>query len=368
MAKAADLLREFKELFGERGGDNTLRNVPRNVEEGHRVVPLCKDLLATRSARLQGYFRRWDERKHQVGTPEGPREIDVNLHLEEQRLVGTGMWEAAWALAQLHYAQWLGQEAASGRRELGKGHPLCNLALVGQAVRSPTLERHYGLLSSAGDVYKAAPGTRAHTASAPRSPSGTSPMGSTMSGAGKSPHGSPASAHTSPSTWRRHWPDAGSRRTQPHGWISWQGSVPARRGPSSRCCCDVPQRVRPPRPSGERALRPRLASSSRQRLGSGCMRRAAPRTNKSILWCATNPSTWGQSGLTRAPGSWSASHLLSRSQAGNSGTSPRSACSTARSSVSSSLARASPVARSSTNPRPPNSSGADSRSTDSSYW
>jgi hypothetical protein len=34
-----------------------------------------------------------------------------------------------------------------------KGHPLCNLALIGQAIGSPSLTRHYALLSSAGDVY-----------------------------------------------------------------------------------------------------------------------------------------------------------------------------------------------------------------------
>lgn len=45
------------------------------------------------------------------------------------------------------------QEMATGQRVTNKGHPLCNIALVGAALGSPALIRHYGSLSSAGDFY-----------------------------------------------------------------------------------------------------------------------------------------------------------------------------------------------------------------------
>ena len=63
-----------------------------------------------------------------------------------------GQWEGGWALAQLHYAQLL-QHDSEEQKTLHKGHPLCNLALVGQVVRPLLLIRHYALLSSAGDIY-----------------------------------------------------------------------------------------------------------------------------------------------------------------------------------------------------------------------
>jgi hypothetical protein len=66
--------------------------------------------------------------------------------------VHDGQWEGAWALAQLHYDQLVKHETKSGIRQ-HKGHPLCALALIGQAIRSPSLTRHYALLSSAGDIY-----------------------------------------------------------------------------------------------------------------------------------------------------------------------------------------------------------------------
>src|SRR5262249_25069945 len=64
----------------------------------------------------------------------------------------TGQWEGAWALSQLHYDQYLKQEVKTKDR-LHKGDPLCNLAILARSIDSPTLIRHYALLSSAGDIY-----------------------------------------------------------------------------------------------------------------------------------------------------------------------------------------------------------------------
>src|SRR5262249_2275258 len=91
---------------------------------------------------LYDYFVAWDERSENERKP-----LNVELWLALN-----GQWEAAWALAQLHYDQFLKQEAKAKKR-LGKGHPLCNLAIVGRQIGSPTLTRHYATLSSAGDVY-----------------------------------------------------------------------------------------------------------------------------------------------------------------------------------------------------------------------
>ncbi|MFL5243173.1 MAG: restriction endonuclease [Gemmataceae bacterium] len=67
-------------------------------------------------------------------------------------LISIGMIEAAWNVAQLHSDQTQKKEAASGAR-LHKGHPVCGLAILGQALQSNALRRHNAQLSSAGDIY-----------------------------------------------------------------------------------------------------------------------------------------------------------------------------------------------------------------------
>jgi hypothetical protein len=138
MSVSNELLQEFYALFGDNGGDR----LPGNVGVSRTVVNVCQELMQIEDPILFDYFKQWDSRTEEECKPFGIGQL----------LVHRGQWEGAWALAQLHYDQLLKYEAKNRTRQ-HKGHPLCNLALVGQAIGSPSLTRHYALLSSAGDVY-----------------------------------------------------------------------------------------------------------------------------------------------------------------------------------------------------------------------
>jgi hypothetical protein len=138
LPKADERLKRFQAVFGENGGDF----YPGNVGISRTAQAVCHEMMSLTDPVLYDYFAAWDKRRENERKPLGV----------EFALVQNGQWEAAWALAQLHYDQFLKEEAKTKRR-LGKGHHLCNLALVGREIGSPTLTRHYAMLSSAGDVY-----------------------------------------------------------------------------------------------------------------------------------------------------------------------------------------------------------------------
>jgi hypothetical protein len=138
MATTNELLKEFYALFGNLAGNQ----IPGNVGISRTAANVCQELMKENNAILFDYFETWEKQTIEERKPFGI----------EQLLVRRGQWEGAWALAQLHYDQRLKQEAKNGTCQ-HKGHPLCNLALVGQAIGSPSLMLHYALLSSAGDVY-----------------------------------------------------------------------------------------------------------------------------------------------------------------------------------------------------------------------
>jgi hypothetical protein len=137
-ASTDNLLRQFASLFGEKGGDV----YPGNVGVSRTALALCQEAMEAADPLLYDYFVAWDKQAEDARKPLGV----------ELWLVHNGQWEAAWALGQLHYDQFLKQEAKTKKR-LGKGHPLCNIAIVGRQIGSPTLTRHHAMLSSAGDVY-----------------------------------------------------------------------------------------------------------------------------------------------------------------------------------------------------------------------
>ena len=136
MASNSFSLTEFFRLFGTKGGDI----LPGNVGTSRTVVTTCLDLMLNSDTVLYDYFIEWDARTN-----------NQNPITTELSLLGQGQWEGAWALAQLHYDQFLKSENKNGSR-LHKGHPLCNLAILGRELGSPSLTRHYALLSSAGDI------------------------------------------------------------------------------------------------------------------------------------------------------------------------------------------------------------------------
>ena len=140
MATTDELLKEFYALFGKNGGDW----LPGNVGICRTAANICHELMRVGEPILfDDYFAAWDQRTEDERKPFG---------IEQLLAIARGQWEGAWSLAQLHYDQQLKQEAKVKDR-LHKGHPLCNLALVGRAIGSPSLIRHYALLSSAGDLY-----------------------------------------------------------------------------------------------------------------------------------------------------------------------------------------------------------------------
>jgi hypothetical protein len=133
-----NFLRDFYKIFGNKGGDR----VPGNVGVSRGVASICREIMTVEKPVLFDFFETWGNQTDAQRTPWGI----------EQALVQLGQWEGAWALAQLHYDQLLKQEAKDKDRHQ-KGVALCNLALLGQAIGSPSLTRHYAHLSSAGDLY-----------------------------------------------------------------------------------------------------------------------------------------------------------------------------------------------------------------------
>lgn len=133
-----ELLKDFRALFGDRGGDV----LPGNTGLSRSAATVCRGLMTVQEPVLYEYFRAWDERPEQERTP----------YAVVQSLAAIGQWEGAWALAQLHHDQLLKQESRTAGKE-HKGNLLCNIALLGRTIRSPSLARHYAMLSSAGDVY-----------------------------------------------------------------------------------------------------------------------------------------------------------------------------------------------------------------------
>jgi hypothetical protein len=138
MPDTTELLAQFRGVFGDNGGDF----YPGNIGVSRTAHDICRDIMMLPDPELFDYFAAWNDHKEDARKP----------HNVAYWLVKNGQWEGAWALAQLHYDQVLKQEAKTKKR-LHKGHPLCNLAIIGREIGSPALTRHFAMLSSAGDIY-----------------------------------------------------------------------------------------------------------------------------------------------------------------------------------------------------------------------
>jgi hypothetical protein len=142
-------LSEFTALFGNQP-DGCDQDRIGHCKESPNIVTRCRAAMDGLAEELFDYFEDWD------------RSADGNKpYAVEQFLAANGRWEAAWSIARLHVDQVMKREFATGARVVGKGHPLCNVALVGQRIGASALVRHYGQLSSAGDLYKAVAGAPA---------------------------------------------------------------------------------------------------------------------------------------------------------------------------------------------------------------
>src|ERR1700722_17562962 len=136
---------EFVSFFVDEKG---VCRVPENWGSGRTVLPICRRIFDYSEPILYQKLIEWDE-QFRLRPRRGPYVKVVNLALELHQL---GQWEGAWALGQLHYDQFIKEEARTKER-LHKGHPACGLAILARQIGSPSLSRHYALLSSAGDVY-----------------------------------------------------------------------------------------------------------------------------------------------------------------------------------------------------------------------
>lgn len=124
MPDTTELLAQFRGVFGENGGDF----YPGNIGVSRTARDICQDIMRLPDPELFDYFAAWNDHKEDARKP-----LSVAYWL-----VNNGQWEGAWALAQLHYDQVLKQEAKTKKR-LHKGHPLCNLAIIGREIGSPAL-------------------------------------------------------------------------------------------------------------------------------------------------------------------------------------------------------------------------------------
>jgi hypothetical protein len=144
MTTPTSIVADFTDLFGEQPNGCDAVKVS-HCKESPRIVTLCRAALGCETSDLFDYFKKWDDSKDGLK----PRDI-------EYQLACMGRWEAAWSLARVHVDQVAKQEQATGQRVADKGHPLCNVALVGHDLGCRAIVQHYGQLSSAGDLYRAA--------------------------------------------------------------------------------------------------------------------------------------------------------------------------------------------------------------------
>jgi hypothetical protein len=144
MATVTPILDSFRQLFGNQPDGCDAASVGHCQESPH-IVTLCREAMGRPTAELYDYFEDWDKSAD-----------ERRPYAIEQILALNGRWEAAWSIARLHIDQIMKRELVTGTRLVQKGHPFCNAALVGRAIRGSALVRHYGQLSSAGDLYRAA--------------------------------------------------------------------------------------------------------------------------------------------------------------------------------------------------------------------
>lgn len=142
----------FETVFGRQpdgGEDDRLFAEALHCQMTPPVIEACRAALALGTPALYEYFEAWDR-----STSWTPGKGDRRPRDMEGCLAANGRWESAWMLARLHVDQVAKQEAMTGERIPHKGHPLCNVALLGRDLGSPAIVRHYAQLSSAGDCYR----------------------------------------------------------------------------------------------------------------------------------------------------------------------------------------------------------------------
>jgi hypothetical protein len=145
MATTSTTLADFTALFGDQPNGCDKARVG-HCQKSPNIVTLCRAAMTGLTEELFDYFKDWDQ-----------SDDENKPYVVEQILAANGRWEAAWSIARLHVDQVMKRELATGTRVAGKGHPLCNVALVGGRIGASAIVRHYGQLSSAGDLYRPGP-------------------------------------------------------------------------------------------------------------------------------------------------------------------------------------------------------------------
>src|SRR5437773_2669462 len=122
MTTTSTIIAEFTALFGNQPNGCDQARIG-HCQESPNIVARCRAAMENLNEELFGYFEDWE------------RSADQNKpFVVEQVLAANGRWEAAWSIAQLHLDQVIKRELATGARVAGKGHPLCNVALVGRQI------------------------------------------------------------------------------------------------------------------------------------------------------------------------------------------------------------------------------------------
>jgi hypothetical protein len=148
MTTKSSILAEFTGLFGNQPNGCDQARIG-HCKESPNIVTRCRAAMDSFAEELFDYFEAWD------------LSIDYNKpYVVEQVLAANGRWEAAWSIARLHADQVVKRELTTGKRVGHKGHPLCNVALMGRTIGASAVVRHFGQLSSAGDLYR--PGLASH--------------------------------------------------------------------------------------------------------------------------------------------------------------------------------------------------------------
>lgn len=121
--------------------------LPGNVGSARTLLASCNQALQVNEPCMFETLQNWDNGtlKPRVGPPFTVLDVCRNLH-------AVGLWETAWALAHLYYDQFQKEEARRKQR-LHKGHAACGLAILAREIGSPSLTRHFAMISSAGDIY-----------------------------------------------------------------------------------------------------------------------------------------------------------------------------------------------------------------------
>jgi hypothetical protein len=151
MSKSPEMLRqEFEEFFA----DPAYHASPGRIERTRKFILLCDEIMDNPMPSLWETLQSWREYPKESRLTRAQLQNDSStwgVLFHALAFAHHEQFESAWALCQLHYDQVLKEEARTGQRH-ESAHPTGELAFIARALRSPSLTRHYAMLSSVGEI------------------------------------------------------------------------------------------------------------------------------------------------------------------------------------------------------------------------